>query len=458
MMKIAFVAINSSWSHSSLALYYMRAMLEPELYETVMLDYTTRDLPEDVLELIYQQAPDVLCFSVYIWNRIYLQDLLPAVQKVLPNSVLVIGGPEVENLVSNTKLSKYNYFIEGPGEAAFRKLDDEYFEGDYGFVSVRTHIPLKDIPFPYQEEDKARLEGKLIYYETSRGCPFKCIYCLSANDPRSEQRFNAVLPGDLVKLYQELDALFYLQPKTLKFVDRSFNTDKALANRIWKYVIKHDEAPVCHFEIYPDLLTNDDLEILKTAPENRIRFEVGIQSVHPEILQASGRRSDWPKAKAMLLRLKNETRLIVHSDLLIGLPGDSMAGVLHSLDELMQTEPAELQLGILKILPDTPMCEQATKLGYEWWTIPPYRIISSDALSFEEVNYLDHLAHIINLYYNKGEFYPQWHHILQSEAASVAFGKLLDYHLQHELPLHSLQKTKRKAVFDSIFPGTAENL
>lgn len=457
MSKICFVSINSSWSHSSLALYYMRAMLDPELYETVMLDYTTKDLMEDVLELICKQAPEVICFSVYIWNRIYLQDLLPTLQKVLPTSVLVLGGPELMNLALNTKLSKYNYFIEGPGESAFRKLNDDYFEGDYGFVSVKTQIPLKDIPFPYRPEDKALLEGKLIYYETSRGCPFGCIYCLSANDPRAEKRFDASLPGDLVKLYQELDALFYLEPKTLKFVDRSFNTDKALAHRIWKYVIKHDEAPVCHFEIYPDLLNAEDLEILKTAPENRIRFEVGIQSVNPKTLKASGRKSDWPKAKAMLLALKNETNVIVHSDLLIGLPGDSKANVLHSLDELMQTEPAELQLGILKILPDTPMFEQATKLGYEWWNCPPYRIINSDALSFEEVNYLDHLAHIINLYYNKGEFYPQWHHILSCQAASAAFTQLLDYHLQHDLPLHSLQKSKRKAVFDSIFPGADEN-
>lgn len=458
MKKICFVSINSSWSHSSLALYYMRAMLEPELYETVMLDYITKDLAEDVLELIFQQAPDVLCFSVYIWNRIYLQDLLPAVQKVLPECVLVIGGPEIVNLGSNLALNDQYYFIEGPGEAAFRYLAEQNFESEFGWVRSPEQVSLSRIPFPYLPEDKARLEGKLVYYETGRGCPYGCIYCLSANDTRNEKRFELSSPKDLSRLEAELDALFALQPKTLKFVDRSFNTDKALAHRIWKYVIEHDEAPVCHFEIYPDLLTNDDLEILKTAPENRIRFEVGIQSVHPEILQASGRRSDWPKAKAMLLRLKTETRLIVHSDLLIGLPGDTTAGILHSLDELMQTEPAELQLGILKILPDTPMLELAKKLGYEWWACPPYRIISSDALSFEEVNYLDHLAHIINLYYNKGEFYPQWHEILQQTSASAAFRQLLDYHFEHELPLHSLQKTKRKAVFDSLFPKLSENL
>ena len=451
MKKICFVAINSSWSHSSLALYYMRSMLEPGMYRTAMLDFTLSDMLEDVLEALYHEAPDVICLSAYIWNRIYLQDLIPALHKVLPNAVMVIGGPEMQNLTSNCKLSRFNYYVEGPGEAAFLSLGNDEFESDYGFVNSRNHIPLQDIPFPYLPEDKEKLKGKLVYYETSRGCPFQCIYCLSATDMRNEKRFDASLPGDLVKLYQELDALFYLEPRTLKFVDRSFNTDKDLARRIWKYVIKHEEAPICHFEIYPDLMTDEDIEILKTAPENKIRLEVGIQSVNPETLKASGRNSDWKIAKAMLMRLRDETKAIVHSDLLIGLPGDNMESVLHSLDELMQTEPSELQLGILKILPDTSMQEIAKELEYEWWDRPPYQIISSDALSFEEVCRLDHLAHIINLYYNKGEFNAQWHEILQTQAASEAFNKLLDYHLQNGLPLHSMQKSKRKTVFETIF-------
>lgn len=447
--KLVFIAVNSSWTQSNLAFFYLRELIRDLPYSVKMLDFTLKDHQTDALALIMKTRPDILCFSAYIWNREYLQKLLPDLRKLLPDSIFVIGGPEMPALSAMIPNSRFDRNIEGPGERAFLELAQEGFDSIGGSIS-RPGIPLCDIPFPYKSSDKARLSGKLVYYETSRGCPFECVYCLSASDARNEARFDMRDPKALKRLHRELDALVALEPKTVKFIDRSFNVHPALARAIWEYVIQLDCSCDFHFEIYPDLLSEADICLLETAPPERIRFEIGIQSTDDAINLSSRRRSDWRKGKAVLIKVLQRTRIRVHADLMLGLPEQNEASVLRSIDELAPLFPHEIQLGMLKILPDTPMQEIAAQRDYLWEEHPPYQVLQTDLISFEQIIHLEALARVINLYWNKGEFADQWHALIPKHKASKLFGALLKHHLKHDLPLHSMAKPKRELVFAAV--------
>ena len=453
MKKILMHAINSSWSHSCPSLYYLGSVIRDLPYSVTHSSSTLKDDPLDTLEELVKQAPDILCLPVYIWNRRYLEPLLRPMLSLLPGCTLVLGGPEATQLELAALREEFSsgrlIRITGPGELSFRRL------AEAGFVSAEPEIsgenyPLSELPFPYTEEELQTMEGKLIYYETSRGCPYGCIYCLSATDKRAEKRFELSRPEELAKLKQELDLLLSAKPRTLKFVDRSFNTDKDLAHIVWQHILQYPEAPVCHFEIYPDLITEEDIRLLAQAPAGLFRFEIGIQSTNPATLKNSGRSMNWPRAKEILLRLRRDTEVLCHCDLLIGLPGENYSSILNSIDEEMDILPHELQLGTLKILSDTPMHKLAGKLGYLWQQEPPYRVLASDALSFSEVCRLDHLAHIINLYWNKGEERELWREALKQRKSSELFTALMNYHLEHGIQFHSVAAKRRQEVLRAM--------
>ena len=441
-LHLSLVSINSSWYQSNLALYYLREMVKDMGYLISMPVFSCSDLYMDVLQGIHALQADVLCFSAYIWNRSYLQNILPDLRVLLPKVIIIIGGPEAQNL------GKYaDKVVLGAGEAAFRAMASTGFRDLDALVEP---IALKDLPFVYHPEDKETLAGKLVYYESSRGCPFRCAYCLSASDDRDELRFDYRLEDELQRLKLELDALENLQPKTVKFIDRSFNAHPDYARELWKLLLAKERNCEFHFEIYPELLSETDIELLAQAPAGFIRFETGIQSCEDAINLAVGRHSNWPKTKTMLHLLKERTQVLVHADLLYGLPEQSMQNVLDSIDELALCFPEEIQLGMLKILPDTAMLHIAQKRGWLWAKNPPYEILQTDSLSFEELRHLDAHARILNLYWNKQEFPSQWQKLLRTHKASDIIQKLLQHHQDGGLPLHSISKTKRALVFEQI--------
>lgn len=439
MKKILFFALNSSWSQSNLALKYLRGMIRGMDYELCEHSATLSEPFTHVLADIYALKPDVICLSAYIWNRVNLQRLARELGKVLPDAVIVVGGPEAyafEEIESCI-------IIKGAGEAAFYGLAESGFDPSFELTDIR-HIPLSGIPFAYEEADLAELEDHLIYYECYRGCPYRCVYCLSATDERKELRFDISKPEEKERLIAELDALTALKPRTLKFIDRSFNIHKELAHLIWDYAIKSDAKFDFHFEIYPDLLSDDDIALLAQAPANRIRFEIGIQSVNEEVLARSGRKSDWQKSRHYLNELREKTKVRIHADLLVGLPGEDYQSIIHSLNELCKTRPAAVQLGMLKVLPDTPMKEIALERGYLWLDDPPYQILKSDALSYDEICYLDDLAHLLSLYWNKEEFAELWDELLEEHSASKILETLMQLHKEQNRPYHSISRKRRE--------------
>ena len=420
-------------------------------YTVRLREFTLAEPLFDILTQIVRDQPDIACFSAYVWNSGELRRLLPELKKLLPELKIVLGGPDATH--GDFGLSESDFVVKGPGEGVFRMLAESGLDLPGGVYEAPAP-PLRELPFPYRNTDKAALQGKLVYYESSRGCPFRCAYCLSALDKRNEARFDPALATDRRKLYSELDHLLELKPRTLKFVDRSFNAHPQLAQLIWDYAIRQTEACEFHFEIYPDLLTEEDLQLLENAPPGRIRFEVGVQTVNSAVARSCGRNSNWQKAKAALNALRERTALCVHADLLVGLPGENYASVLRSLDELASTFPAEIQLGMLKILPDTPMLQIAGQRGYQWLDHPPWQVLKSDALSFDEVSRLQELAKIINLYWNKGEFSTNWQELLSTgHKASRICLRLLQLHHQKSLTLHSVAKSTRAEVFAALLEG-----
>ena len=437
MKKIVFVALNSSWSQSNLALYYLRESVCDLDYESTILTFTMKEPLMQILNEVYRHNADIICLSAYIWNRPQLLRIYRELAKLLPEALFVVGGPEASHFQSLPRCE----VILGPGERAFRALAEAGFIGS---IDSAQEILLKDIPFPYRSSDLEDLQDHLVYYECYRGCPYNCIYCLSACDSRHQPRFDLSQPSEQEKLYNELTTLSRLKPRTLKFIDRSFNVQKDLAHAIWRYILEKLPEHDSHFEIYPDLLDEDDFAILEQIPEGKIRFEIGIQSTNDEVLQRCGRQSSWEKSKAGLISLKERTKVRIHADLIAGLPGEDFDSVTRSLDELCACEPAAVQLGMLKILPDTPMLEIARENSYLWLDDPPYQVLASDALSYTELCELDDYAHLLSLYWNKEEFPQLWHELLQKYRATELLRKLRAIHLRQGLPLHSVSAKRRR--------------
>ena len=437
--RILLVALNSAWYQSSPALYHLREAIADLGHDTRILSLTVNDLRLDALKAIHAARPEVVCFSAYIWNRMYIQDLLPDLKALLPHARFVAGGPEAAALADLADI-----VIEGPGEAAFRELAIHGFKHPF---PLPPPFHLKDLPFQYRPDDLDDLRGRLLYYECSRGCPYSCAYCLSATDDRNEYRFDPENMEDLYRLSLELDALEALEPRTVKLVDRSFNLRPAFSRALWTLLLSKPRSCEFHFEIYPELLCEEDILLLEGAPQGLIRFEAGVQSTDDSINLASGRRSDWARAKAMLNALRDRTKVVVHTDLLCGLPEQNMDHILASIDELAPCLPEEIQLGMLKVLPDTPMREIAASRGWIWSQNPPYTVLQTDTMSFIELRECEDLARLLNLYWNKGEFRELWKELLADIKASAILIRLLDWHIEHGLPLHSIPRGKREEVF-----------
>lgn len=444
--KVALIGINSAWYQSNPTLFALRQAIADTDCESVILEYSGKDLTLDIISSIVAAKPDVMAFSAYIWNRDTLLAIIPELHKLLPEALIVLGGPEALRLRQDLALACVA--ISGAGEGAFRKLALEGFNIRDGIMEVPApHI--KALPLPYTPADAEDVRGKLLYYESSRGCPFTCAFCLSATDTRNEQRFEPSDPHWQQRFIADLDTLCALSPKTIKFVDRTFNLQPAIARGIWSIIAKHEPGCEYHFEIVPELLTEADIAVLREVPDERIRFETGIQSIDPVINHACGRRGDWEKTRRMLQALTFTTKVVVHADLMAGLPGQRYTDVLESVDALAEVFPHEIQLGMLKVLPDTPMREIAIQRGFQWLDHAPYTVLSTDGMGFAQLRECEALARVINLYWNKGEFCEQWRDLLRSHKATEVLLALREYHHQHAMNLHSISKQHRAEVFQA---------
>lgn len=414
-MKFLLVALNAKYIHSNPALYSLRSYAGAQLQEHVEIaEYTINHGFTDVLADIYKRKPDVLGFSCYIWNIEIILELVKELRKLLPEVPIWLGGPEV-SFEAPKLLKKYpevTGIMVGEGEETFRELL-EYYVNKYeesvltsgkisglclpgGFTRPRELTDISSLPFLYQELET--FQNRIIYYESSRGCPFRCSYCLSSIDKKVRLRDTSVVKKELQ---------FFLDSKVaqVKFVDRTFNCNHQHAKEIWQYILNNDNGVTnFHFEIAADLLDEEELELLQRMRPGLVQLEIGVQSANPKTLEAIHRVMDLEKLEYVVARINTGKNVHQHLDLIAGLPYEDYESFGHSFNRVYAMEPEQLQLGFLKVLKGSEMYERATEFGICYTDKAPYEVLFTKWLSFEEVLRLKGIEEMVEIYYNSNQF------------------------------------------------------
>lgn len=410
-MHLKLIAFNGRYIHSCLALYYVREELrrrlpgaEPKLHQLTINDpyYAT-------LLKISAGAPDVLMFSVYIWNSDLVLRLLADLAHVLPGTRFILGGPQVAALPP-VQLPERTTLVHGEVEG----LPESFFTDLLGNTLAAEYRaePGHPFPLPYHDEDLAgELRQRQIYYESSRGCPFACSYCLS-----SASRSVSWKDPDLVK--EELGRLLAHRPGIIKFVDRTFNAKPERALAIWRFLADQGGETICHFEMAPDLFTEKMFTFLAELPPGRFQFELGIQSTNPATLKAVNRIMDPAKVAENIRRLAGLGNIHLHVDLILGLPDDNVDTCLRALNRVFALGPHHIQMGLLKVLPATAIC--ATP-GLLHAVRPPYEVLATDTLDHPTLSRLFWLGECVETFYNNRYFITFFAYLRDSGEDGAAF-------------------------------------
>ncbi len=413
-MKILLVAINAKYIHSNLAVHTLCAYAQKHVHgrdlEIEIAEYTINQQKDDILRDIYEKAADMVCFSCYIWNIDYVKSVVRELGKVCPDTVFWLGGPEVSYDAEDIlmQLPEVKGVMRGEGELTFAELcggsalediDGITFRGEDGTICENTWrepIDLDEVPFIY--EDIEAFEHKIIYYETSRGCPFSCSYCLSSVDKRL--RFRS-LP--IVK--QELGVFLKKEVPQVKFVDRTFNCSRNHAMEIWKYIAEHDNGITnFHFEIAADLLNEEALALIKTMRPGLIQLEIGVQSTNEKTIREIKRTMDFQKVSQIVRTIHNMGNVHQHLDLIAGLPFEDLESFSKSFDDVCALKPHQLQLGFLKVLKGSYMEEKKGEYELACKSEPPYEVLYTKWLSYRDVQKLKGIEEMVEVYYNSRQF------------------------------------------------------
>ncbi|MCM1046089.1 MAG: B12-binding domain-containing radical SAM protein [Candidatus Gastranaerophilales bacterium] len=413
-MKFLLTAINAKYIHSNPAVYSLRAYAGKELRQHVEIaEYTINQPMQEILADIYRREPNVIGFSCYIWNWRLVQALLLELPKVLPDVPIWLGGPEV-SYDGETLLRKFPYvkgIMAGEGERVFRDLLAYYtyqgsepielkkVKGLYlreGYTGPQKPLELREIPFLY--EDLKPFENRILYYESSRGCPYRCSYCLSSID--KSVRFR---DWDVVK--RELQFFLDNRVKQVKFVDRTFNCRHEHAMKIWQYINEHDNGVTnFHFEISADILREDEIRLLNRLRPGLAQLEIGVQTLNPDTLRAICRNVSNDRLEENVAAIRRGKNIHLHLDLIAGLPYEDYDSFGRSFDRVYRMKPEQLQLGFLKVLKGSLMYEKAGEYGIFYLEEPPYEVLYTSWLSYGEMLRLKEIEEMVELYYNSGQF------------------------------------------------------
>jgi radical SAM superfamily enzyme YgiQ (UPF0313 family) len=412
-MEITLVGINAKYIHTNLAIRYLKAYVQPD-YSPRLLEFTIKDPILNIATEILKRKNKIVGFSCYIWNIEYIFKVAQIIKKVSPSTVIFLGGPEV-SYNSDKILENVNYIdliIYGEGEATFKELCNNtedlrkvkgivYRDGNQIITnSPQEKIQLDSIPSPFRfEDDLPNLPKRITYIETSRGCPFSCQYCLSSTEV-GMRFFNKERVKD------DLTFLMNHGAKTIKFLDRTFNTDKDYALDIFAFLIReHKPGCVFQFEITGDILKPEVIDYLNdNAPTGLFRFEIGIQSTNELTNKIINRRQNFEKLKNNILKIKSGGKIDLHLDLIAGLPEEDYESFRKTFNDVFEMRPEELQLGFLKMLRGTEIRDYANKYEYEYIDYPPYEILKNSVLNFDEVTRMKQVEDVLEKFWNSGKF------------------------------------------------------
>ena len=414
-MKILLAACNAKYIHSNLAVYDLQAYASEYTDHIILKEYTINQQKDDIMRDIYLEHPDVVCVSCYIWNISFVKELMSDLAKILPDADFWAGGPEVsydaEKFLSENP--EFTGVMVGEGEETFQELSGYYVKKNPEKLENITGICYRDgekiihngwrqimdlssIPFMYK--DLSEFKNRIIYYESSRGCPFSCSYCLSSVDKKLRFR-------DIEMVKKELQFFIDHKVPQVKFVDRTFNCKHDHAMAIWKSINDHDNGVTnFHFEISADLLREEELQEMSTMRPGLIQLEIGVQSTNPDTIKAIHRTMDFEKLKGIVDRIHSFGNIHQHLDLIAGLPYEDYDSFRNSFNDVYALKPQQLQLGFLKVLKGSHMMEMCREYGIVYKNREPYEVLSTKWLDYDHVLKLKNVDNIVEVYYNSGQF------------------------------------------------------
>ena len=414
-MKILLAACNAKYIHSNLAVYDLQAYAAKYADHIILKEYTINQQKDDIMRDIYLEHPDVVCVSCYIWNISFVKELMADLTKILPDAGFWAGGPEVsydaEKFLAENP--EFTGVMVGEGEETFLELSGHYIEQSPADLKDITGVCYRDgekivhngwrqimdlssIPFIYK--DLADFKNRIIYYESSRGCPFSCSYCLSSIDKKLRFR-------DIEMVKKELQFFIDNKVPQVKFVDRTFNCKHDHAMAIWKYINEHDNGVTnFHFEISADLLREEELQEMSTMRPGLIQLEIGVQSTNPDTIKAIHRTMDFEKLKGIVNRIHSFGNIHQHLDLIAGLPYEDYDSFRKSFNDVYALKPQQLQLGFLKVLKGSHMMEMCQEYEIVYKTREPYEVLSTKWLDYDHVLKLKNVENMVEVYYNSGQF------------------------------------------------------
>lgn len=457
-MKIILTAINAKYIHSNLAVYSLRAYAKQYRQEIEIAEYTINQQMNDILMDLYKKKPDILCFSCYIWNLTCVENIIREIRKLMPELSIWVGGPEVSYDAKHVveRLPELTGVMFGEGEETFSELMRYYHQEGTMLKQIagiayrdeertihvnewRPVIDLSAVPFVY--EDMEDFKNKIIYYESSRGCPFSCSYCLSSVDKCL--RFREL---DLVK--KELQFFIEEEVPQVKFVDRTFNCNHKHAMEIWRYLMEHDKGITnFHFEVAADLLNEEEIQLIEQMRPGLIQLEIGVQSTNQETIREIRRTMKFSEVARIVTRISQKKNVHQHLDLIAGLPYEDLDSFKKSFNDVYCLHPEQLQLGFLKVLKGSYMEEQQAKYGLVYQSKPPYEVLYTKWLSYEDILELKMVEEMVEVYYNSGQFV---YTLRQLEKEFVSpyqmYYELGMYYEQHHLHMLSHSRVKRYEI------------
>jgi radical SAM superfamily enzyme YgiQ (UPF0313 family) len=414
-MKTLLVAVNAKYIHTSLSVRCLAAYVKSEDVE--FAEYTINERAEDILRSVYLKKADAVLFSCYIWNIEICLAVAQMLKKVAPHTKIIFGGPEVS--YDDEYIEKYDFLdavMRGEGEETFKEWLEKgedirgmTYRSGGKIVRNPDREPIHDItsiPFPYTDEDIEKNKGKLIYYESSRGCPFRCSYCLSST--AHNVRFR-----DLETVKREL--MFFVRHKVriVKFVDRTFNADKKRTYELVKFLIENAGVTTFHFEVAADLIDDKLIELFALAPDGLFQLEIGVQSTNDDTISAIDRKTDFELIKTAVRRIHEAGGVHMHLDLIAGLPHEDIASFQKSFDDVFDLRPHVLQLGFLKLLRGTKIRAEEEKYGYKYNSHAPYEVLKNDFVTYDDILLLKGIEETFERYYNSGVFKNAMEYLLK---------------------------------------------
>lgn len=411
MKKYLLVALNSQYIHTNLAVRYIKKYVEEhnenplktmEIYESNINNQLI-----NIIRDIYEKSPDVVIFSTYIWNREYVFKIIGEMKKIIPRCKVGLGGPEVsydsEKVLSENP--QIDFIVKGEGERGVLKMFSQSFENIGGIYNYPMAHDLDEIPFPYSLEEIME-EKKILYYESSRGCPFSCSYCLSSAD-RGIKNFS------LERVKRDLGIFLQSNIKLIKFVDRTFNINRGRYMEIWNYLIEnYREGITFHFEVNANIFDSETLELLKKVPEGYFQFEIGVQSVNWETMESINRRNLLDRLSENIRKIPKTIHL--HLDLIAGLPHETYNLFQNSFNYVYDLKPEMIQMGFLKILKGTRMEREVEQYGYSYTDFAPFEVLSNRFITFGELVKLKEIERVLDLYYNSEKFQKSLDYIVDN--------------------------------------------